>query len=105
MKRVRVSHAASRDLDSIWLHVATQSGNVVVADKLIDAITRSIALLGRFPFAGRDRDEIHPGIRSFPAQSYLIYYSVTPRTLDINRVLHGMRDQETVYFDYSDPAI
>jgi toxin ParE1/3/4 len=46
---------------------------------------------------GRRRDELAPGLRSFPAGRYVIFYLPLTDGVDIVRVLHGSRDIETVF--------
>ena len=66
MGHVRTPHADS-DLDDIWYYVATKSGSVDIADRLIDSITGRFYLLATHPNIGRARDEeLRPGLRSFP---------------------------------------
>jgi toxin ParE1/3/4 len=91
MTRYRLSREAKRDLDEIFDDVAGEGG-VYVAERLIDDLTNRFLLLGRHPEAGRARDEIEPGLRSFPVGHDLIYYRATEREIDIARVLHGARD-------------
>lgn len=43
---------------------------------------------------GRARDEISPGLRSFPAGSHVIYYRVSDTELIVTRIVHGSRDVE-----------
>ena len=99
MKRIRISESAERDLDEIWYFVATQSSSTVPADRLIDSITETFALLARAPEAGTRRDEIDPGVRGFPVGNYIVYYRDSGRSVDISRVLHGMRDQRLAWRD------
>ena len=77
MKRVRLSRIAETDLDEIWLYVAGDGG-VDVANQ---------------PNAGRLRDELAIGLRSFPVENHIIYYRPEPSHILIARVLHGRRDQ------------
>jgi toxin ParE1/3/4 len=67
---------------------------VIVADRFVDAITERFVLLAGMPDMGRSRNEIEPGLRSFPVGDYLIYYRRRPRGgIVISRVIHGKRDQ------------
>ena len=92
MKRFRFSRLAEADLDDIWLYV-TRDGGVDVANRLIDDIMDRIVLLATQPNAGRLRDELAVGLRSFPVKSHIIYYRPEPSHILIARVLHGHRDQ------------
>jgi toxin ParE1/3/4 len=48
---------------------------------------------------GRTRDELAPGIRSFPFSRYLLFYLPISDGIDVVRVLHGARDVDTVFGD------
>ncbi|HEV1287607.1 MAG TPA: type II toxin-antitoxin system RelE/ParE family toxin [Bryobacteraceae bacterium] len=87
MKRLRVSHHAKRDLDSIWRYVANDANSIEVADRIVESVTVHFAMLARQPHAG------NPGVRSFPSGNYLIYYRESRTHLVISRILHGKRDQ------------
>jgi plasmid stabilization system protein ParE len=55
-------------------------------------------MLARNPGAGRLRLEIDPGVRSFPAGAYIVYYRMGKGgRVTIARVLHGSRDQAAAY--------
>ena len=61
-----ISSLAEADLDDIWYYIATQSGSVEAADRLIDSLTRRFLLLANHPYIGRARDEdFGVGTRSF----------------------------------------
>ena len=64
----RVSPQAEADLDDIWYYIATQSGTIEVADRLIDSLTHRFFLLVSHPYIGRVRDEdFGIGSRTFPS--------------------------------------
>ena len=94
----RVSPQAEADLDDIWYHVATQSGNVEVADRFIDSLTHRFFLLASHPYIGRARDEdFGVGSRSFPVDDYVIVYRVEGEDVLILRVAQGRRDIEALF--------
>jgi toxin ParE1/3/4 len=91
----RIASRAEADLDAIWIYVASKSGSMDVANRLIDALTERFFLLTNFPQAGRRRDaEFGSGVRSFPVGEYIILYLVEDADVLILRVLHGSRDLE-----------
>ncbi len=92
MKRIRISRHAERDLDEIWIYVATNSQSVGIANRVIDNLVARVSVLARFPEAGSRRDSIEPGLRGLSAGSYVLYYKIG-RNIVISRVIHGMRDQ------------
>jgi toxin ParE1/3/4 len=46
---------------------------------------------------GRARDELMPGIRSFPFGRYVIFYMLHPGSLDVVRLLHSARDVDAIF--------
>jgi toxin ParE1/3/4 len=89
------SHApqADFDLDDIWFYVATKSGSLDTADRLVDSITDRFYLIATHPNIGRARDEdLRPGLRSFPVGEYVIIYRIQDDDILILRVLRGSRD-------------
>ncbi len=98
MNRVRVSSLAEQDLDDIWHEIAKRSGSLEIANGVVDSITDIFPLFGSTPEAGRRRDDIELGVRTFPVEKYIIYYRNSGQYLVISRVIHGMRDQKAAYF-------
>ena len=92
------SAQADSDLDSIWYYIATESGSIEIADRLVDTITERFFLLAQYPHMGRRRDDdLRPGVRSFPVEKYVIFYQVQDAGVFILRVLHGSRDIEPLF--------
>jgi toxin ParE1/3/4 len=48
-----------------------------------------------YPASGRLRDELRPGVRSFPVGSYVVFYRAVAGTIEVLRVLHESRDIDT----------
>jgi len=95
MLKVFKSPEAERDLDEIWWYIAQD--NPDNADKLLDEIADISQKLARFTNMGRNRDELYPGLQSFPVGKYLIFYMPIRGGIKIIRVLHGMMDIETFF--------
>lgn len=94
----RLAPRASLDLDEIWYHIASESGNVATADRQITSITSRFFLLTNHPHLGRRRDsEFGPGFRSFPVDDHVIIYRVVNDDVLILRVAHGRRDIEALF--------
>ena len=87
----RLAPEAEADLDELWYYVATNA-SVEVADRLVDSITTRFFLLGLHPGAGRRRDDLRPGLRSFPVGDYIVFYRVEGDDVLIQRVVRGSRD-------------
>jgi toxin ParE1/3/4 len=89
---------ADSDLDDIWYYIATKSGSLDTADRLVDSITDRFYLLATHPNIGRARDQdLRPGLRSFPVGSYIIIYRIEDEDVVILRVLRGSRNIEALF--------
>lgn len=92
MKSLHITPRATQDLIEIWDYIADDS--VENADRFLDELDETIRRLGQHPGMGRQREELAPGIRSFPYQRYVIFYTADSNSVVIVRVLHGARDVE-----------
>ncbi|MGB7189090.1 MAG: type II toxin-antitoxin system RelE/ParE family toxin [Acidobacteriaceae bacterium] len=88
--------AAQRDLNEIFVYWSQRVG-LQTSDRLVDSITERFWIIGEFPKAGRTASEIAPGMRSFPAGEYLIYYRIARLTVDVVHIFHGARDQRGAF--------
>ena len=95
MLRINKSPEAESDLDEIWWYIAQD--NLVNADKFIDEIETTCRKIAQFTSMGRNRDELHPGLQSFPVGKYLIFYMPINGGIEIIRVLHGMMDIDALF--------
>jgi len=93
----RLAPQVEVELDEIWYYIARDSGSMEIADRLIDAITDRFFLLGNHPYVGRLRDDLRPGLRSFPAGQYVIIYRINGIDVVILHVMHGRRDIEAMF--------
>jgi toxin ParE1/3/4 len=50
----------------------------------------------QFPESGRLREEISPGLRSFPVRPYVVFFRPSDDTILILRILHGHRDLKRI---------
>ncbi len=91
MTKLRLSRAAAEDLERIAQDGAERFGPEPAAD-YVASFQSSFSLLQTYPHAGREREDIRPGLRSRPHRSHVIFYDVTGSTLTIVRVLHGAMD-------------
>jgi toxin ParE1/3/4 len=81
---------ADADLLQIYRYLAER--NPAAAESLARDIDGKFKNLSRFPFIGRDRSTLAPGIRSIVTHPYVIFYKVEDERVVIARVLHGRRD-------------
>jgi toxin ParE1/3/4 len=95
LPRVLKTLRAERDLDDIWLHIA--SDNPQAADQLIDALVAQARLVATQPNMGRARPELAPEIRSFVEKNYILFYRPVSNGIELVRVLHGARDLNMIF--------
>ncbi|OFV88814.1 MAG: hypothetical protein A3J75_06715 [Acidobacteria bacterium RBG_16_68_9] len=88
--RVRFLPEARADLHQIWDYIAED--DVEAATRLVDLVEERCTLLVRSPDIGRVRDELAPGLRSFPVGKYVIFYRRAKGGIEIVRVLSAWRD-------------
>jgi toxin ParE1/3/4 len=86
---------ADEDLVEIWLYVAEDNPNA--ADRLLEEIDRTCALLADNPLLGRARPDIAPELRYLPIGNYLILYRTLPNGIEVVRVVHGARRLESLF--------
>ena len=95
MSDVRISPRARSDLIEIWSYIADDS--VANADAFIDKLHGTIQVLAKQSGSGRHREELAPGILSFPFGRYIIFYRASQGAIEIVRILHGARDIQTIF--------
>lgn len=94
----RLAPQAEAALAAIWAYVAEASDSAEIADRLIDSITARFLLLADNPFLGRARDDLRPGLRSFPVGEYVIIYRLADnKDAVILHVVRGSRDIEALF--------
>jgi toxin ParE1/3/4 len=93
-KKLEISRPARDDLDEIWLFIAQD--DLAAADRFVDSLMDRFPLLASSPRMGRKRDELAPGLRSFPVKNYVVLYRVVGKGIKIVRVVHGARDLQRV---------
>lgn len=92
---IRRTPQAHLDLVEIWLYIAQD--NIKAADDLLDNIDKEIKLIAGSPKIGRKREELAKNLRSFPVSSYVIFYRIQPDRIEIIRILHGVRDIDSIF--------
>ena len=83
------------DLEDIWFYIASDS--IAAADDWLDKIDAQLKLISKSPGIGRARDELAPGVRSFPIGRYVIFYTATQSGIDVVRVLHSSLDTDAQF--------
>jgi toxin ParE1/3/4 len=96
MSQVLKRPLAQADLDDIWDYVEERSSEEKAADFLRN-LNAKMETLARNPYIGRKRDELLPGLRSFPFKDYLIFYYPLENGIEVVRVFRGRRDIERIF--------
>lgn len=90
MSHVIHTDLAKQDLLEIWAYIAEDNPNA--ADKLLDTINETCALLAANPKLGQARPDIATSMRYLPLKNYLILYHEQATGIQVVRVIHGSRD-------------
>ena len=85
------SSEAIEDRERIWDYYVRIAGRNT-AEKILREIGEVITLIEDHPFAGRARNEVRPGVRSFTATPHVVFYRVVNDNPEIVRVLDGRQD-------------
>ena len=91
----RLTRRARQDVLDIWKYIGEQ--NEPAADEFADRLTRYFALLGDNPYAGRRRNDLRAGYRSFPVREYLVFYRIAEPGVQILRIVDGRRDIASLF--------
>ncbi len=94
----RVTAPASRDIEAIMDYVA-ENISFDAAERLLDKIEDKCKRLICFPNMGQKRDELALDVRSFPVDSYLIFYRTIADGVEILRVVSGYRDLKNLFLE------
>lgn len=80
----------------MWSLIAAD--NETAADGVLDRIEGILRMLGEHPEAGRNRDEVSAGLRSFPVGNSVLFYRLQSDRLILVRVLSYGQDIEGAAF-------
>jgi len=95
MPEARMLRSALKDINDIWLYIARD--NINAADKLVASVEAATNRLANMPGIGRKRDELQPGLLSYPLGNYLIFYQRSAVGIDVLHVYHGARNLEELF--------
>ncbi len=91
MAEYRLTPAAERDLEAIWIYTWRRWG-VEQANGYIDILTAAFAELAESPRTAPACDQIRPGYRRRSVERHMIYFRITAYGIAIIRVLHERMD-------------
>ncbi len=92
------SPEALADRDRIWDYYVRIAGRHT-AENILREIGAAVALIEQHPFAGRARNEVRPGLRSFATTPHVVFYRIVEETPQIVRLLDGRQDIEEKFAD------
>ena len=99
MLEVQLTATADQDLKDIWRGLAEY--RLELADQRINQIGQKFEMLSRYPFVGRERDDILPDLRSIAVDRLLILYQINQgndrQIIEIVRVVDGRRDLNRLF--------
>jgi toxin ParE1/3/4 len=96
MARVIRFPQAERDITDIWFYLVREWGRER-ADAFLDHLEQKLNLLAEHPHMGRSRDELKPGLRSYPIGQQLAFYYPFEEGIELVRLLDGRRDIPTIF--------
>lgn len=97
MSRFRVTPRAQRDLDAITDYSLATWGERQT-EKYLTELEQRFRWLAQHQNAGRPRDELGEGYRSYPHGAHVIFYLIESSDVAIIGVPHGAMDVEA-YFE------
>jgi toxin ParE1/3/4 len=89
---VVLSDKAEFDLIRIYQYLAERSRRA--ADAFAERIDTNFKNLEQFPFIGRERSSLAPGLRCLIAGLHLIFYTVRDDQITVVRVIDSRMDVE-----------
>jgi toxin ParE1/3/4 len=95
-RRLVWSADAENDLFSIWRYGA-ERWSPTAADDHERALWYAAQWLLEKPKLGKARNELMPGMRSVFIDPHVLFYRISPKSIDIVRVPHEHEDIETIF--------
>jgi toxin ParE1/3/4 len=92
---------AHDDVIALAQHIA--SDHLPAAERFLDAVEATCALIAELPRSGAARPFKHPALtgmrmmRVHGFEAYLIFYLTSETGVDVVRVVHGARDLPTLF--------
>lgn len=96
MNSYRWRPAAEDDARAIWRWIAADRPRA--ANDMFDRFETVSSMLAEHPLAGRARDDLASGLRSFPAGPYILFFRRATYGIEIVRILDGRRDIDPGFF-------
>ncbi len=91
MADYRLRPKARADIDDIWSY-SYRTWGTQQARRYVAVLRDVCTELATDPALGRSRDDLHEGLRVYPAGRHLIFYLTADRGIDVVRILHERMD-------------
>jgi toxin ParE1/3/4 len=88
--RIVLSDKAKTDLLRVYRYI--EERNQHAANAFIRRVDTNFENLARFPFIGRERSSLAPGLRCLVVGLHLVFYTVDPEQITVVRVIDGRMD-------------
>jgi plasmid stabilization system protein ParE len=95
VRAYRLSEQAKTDLRGIWNYISERS--LSGADRIVDGLFTHFQLLAREPLLGVARNDLHPGMRVFVFENYLIMYYPMRSGIEVAGIVHAAQDIESQF--------
>ena len=95
-RRLDLSRDAVRDISDALLYTRRRWG-ANQRSRYKAAIDEALRLLTQFPELGILGDDLQHNLRAIPVEQHVIYYSVHPDSIRVERVLHNRSDSLNVF--------
>ncbi|WP_331344325.1 type II toxin-antitoxin system RelE/ParE family toxin [Cellvibrio sp. UBA7661] len=86
-----IAPAAKADLKEIYQYGLRLWGQTQ-SNHYLEILKEKFWSLTEQPLMGTERPELLDGTRSLPIESHVLFYRVTPKSVEIIRVLHARQD-------------
>src|ERR1700674_3298165 len=90
------SKDAEDDLLSIWRY-GVDEWSATAAEEYERSLWRACNRLIENSQLGRPRDELIRGLRSIPADPYVVFYRIAMMNIEVVRVLHQREDTDAIF--------
>ena len=94
MSRYLITGPAERDLADIFDYLAADDPSAAL--RLDDQFIEAFRKLADLPMMGRSQAHRRPNLRSWQVGRYLIFYRPIEDGVEVNRVIHGSRDLDSL---------
>jgi toxin ParE1/3/4 len=91
MADYELSRAAEQDIRALYRSSERMFGQRQT-DMYMNGLGRAFANLADIPGIGRGAGDLRPGLFRFRYQSHMIFYTIEPERIVIQRVLHARMD-------------